>query len=56
VVFTMAAYIGSSQRRLALEISSAQVEVQKCLGPILELPPNLLYAKVRSQYCSPSRL
>jgi hypothetical protein len=36
-------------------MTSARVEEKKCLGPILEFPPNLLYAKVRSWDSSPSR-
>jgi hypothetical protein len=51
------------QRRLNLAkvMSSRRFERsdgdgKKCLGLILELPPNLLYAKVESRDCSPSRL
>jgi hypothetical protein len=41
----------------ALEVTSAQVDGgEKCLGPVLDLPPNLLYAKVGSRDCSPSQL
>jgi hypothetical protein len=41
----------------ALEVSSARVYGgERCLGLLLDLPPNLLYAKVGSQDCSPSQL
>jgi hypothetical protein len=41
----------------ALEVTSAQVDGgEKYLGGLLDLPPNLLYAKVGSQDCSPSQL
>jgi hypothetical protein len=41
----------------ALEVLSARVYGgERCLGPLLDLPPNLLYAKVGSQDYSPSQL
>jgi hypothetical protein len=41
----------------ALEVLSARVYGgERCLERFLDLPPNLLYAKVGSQDCSPSQL
>jgi hypothetical protein len=47
----------SSLRWRALEIMSARVDGgEKCLEAFLDIPPNLLYAKVGSRDCSPSQL
>jgi hypothetical protein len=47
----------SRLRWRALEITSARVDGgEECLEAFLDLPPNLLYAKVGSQDCSPSQL
>jgi hypothetical protein len=56
-LITMEAYMRSSLRWRALKIMSAQVHCgEKCLEAFLDLPPNLLYAKVGSRDCFPSQL